>query len=231
MIKRTTLFFAIKIKMIKWNEKIRKLFTLWLIQINKLRIMHCETAQKMNKYNDRMIILLVTLTGLASLGSFINLSDFNTRVKFILNIISGSLALTACVITSINKELKYGELAGKHQIVAAEYHRISNLIQIAFVSEKNVDPSVVIENVTNTIEMMERFSMPFAENGASLSDLPNYVLIENAIKEVEKIHVPDKDNDVIIHLDTIKNNDDISGTSTSAELATHVSDLSELHDN
>jgi hypothetical protein len=169
-----------------WDAGIKKLFTMWLMQIGKLRTEHCESSAKMNKYNDRITIVLVLLSGVASVGNFINLGSFSDKIKFWINLVSGALALLACIITSINKELKYGELASKHQIVAAEYHRISNLIQTASVSESTVDPKVIMENITNTVEMMERFSMPYTDSGAKMAELPNYMLIEQAIEKNRK---------------------------------------------
>jgi hypothetical protein len=155
------------------------------MQIGKLRTEHCENSMKMNKYNDRITIVLLLLSGLASIGSFINLGDFSHKTRFAINLSSGALSLVACIVTSINKELKYGELANKHQTVAAEYHRISNLIQTAFISDHTVDPKIVMENITNTVEMMERFSMPFTEKYTALAELPNYMLIEQAVKREE----------------------------------------------
>lgn len=183
----------------KWSHKVHRMLLLWLSQIGNICKIHHDESVRLSGLSDRLTIIIIILTSGASITSFINISDYGTRAKMIINIIIGCISLLAAIMAAISNSMKYGENSQKHQGVAAVYSDLSNLIQSTAASSNKPDPGEFMQIITDRINIIQRFGPPLIDKSVSISDLPNYILVRNAIKEkgVETI-IDEKDINIFM---------------------------------
>ena len=177
----------------KWSHKIYRMLQLWLTQIGHNRRIHHERSVKLSSMDDWFSIVIIVITGLSSIGSFINLSDLKPKAKFIISVIVGISSFVACVLTSINNKMKLGETSVLHKNMANEYSDLSNLIQTTVTLEQKPALNEFMKMITDRIEIINRYSPPLTGEQTSIADLPNYIMVKNSIKKKTDISIRESD--------------------------------------
>lgn len=186
---------------VKWPHKVHKMLLLWLSQIGLIRKIHHNESVRLSDWDDRMTIVIIVLSSLTAIASFVNVIDFSQTTKNVITIIVGSINILIGIISGIGNKMKLGESSQKHQAVSSEYADISNLIQCAAVSANKPDPAEFMKGLTDRIGLIQRFGPPLTRKDLSIADLPNYLSIYNLIetkKVDDEVDIVENDIDLFI---------------------------------
>lgn len=164
----------------KWSHKIHRMLTLWLSQISLNRKLHQEKSVSLSNRNELLAMIIITITGMASLGSFININDFSAKTKMGISLAMGITSLIACVLTSINNKMKLEENSILHRNISNEYSDLSNYIQMAILMPDKPPINELVKTITERIEIINRYGPPLFAGQQSIADLPNFILVKDA---------------------------------------------------
>ena len=161
-----------------WEKKYNKLLTLWLNQISQNHRAHHMASVSSGRKQLWMGLLIIFFSVVASFTSFINISDFSKKAQKIITISSGALAMISAVLTGLDKFLYYGGESQKHKTMSDEYAGLSADIQMTLCSSDPPNPDDFFRNITERLNVIQRFSPCLLDNEVSLADLPNLNLIK-----------------------------------------------------
>lgn len=127
----------------KWNTSQEKILQDWGEQCKSLSWMHYQASKKYKKYNTRLNIASIILSGIAGTGSFINV-----ECDSYLSLTLGTLAMLSSISIASNQFLKFNELYVKHKQSSNKFLGLANEIeyQMAFERENRQEPSKFIED-------------------------------------------------------------------------------------
>ena len=101
-----------------------------LIRLQALKKVHYECAEIYNKYNMYLNIPSIGITALASIASFLSLSEYvPTDQQNICSLIVGILSVGSTMMQSLNNTLKYSAKIESHQLAGDEYNKLLTKLQ------------------------------------------------------------------------------------------------------
>ena len=169
----------------KWSQEIYSILSMWVTQINNLKKLHKKESISLSKKDNIFSNLIILISGLGSLGSFINLSDFDKKTKFIITLLVGIVGLISCIFSSIYNKLKMGEASVIHKNMVDEYSSLGNLIQTTAALKTKPSASEFLKLITDRMDLIHRYGPPLVNNGTSISaevEMPNFAGLRNALK-------------------------------------------------
>lgn len=132
-----------EMKETEWNDNQEKLLQDWGEQSNSLSWMHYHASKKYKKYNTRLNILSIVLSGVAGTGAFINI-ECNSYLSMSL----GVLSMITSISVATNQFLKYQESYIKHKQSSNKFQGLANEItyQLSFERENRQSPVNLIKD-------------------------------------------------------------------------------------
>ena len=150
-----------------WDHKTYKLMTNFLIYMNKNKSLHYQQAIKLDKMNNILSIIIIILTGGASITSFLNIKE-QTKAKFILDIIIGTINVLVCVLVGIAGKLKMEEESARHRVISDEYGNLVNLVETTLYLTDKPNAQEFVCRIRERLEVIQRYGPTLDE----INDLP-----------------------------------------------------------
>lgn len=159
-------------------EKAKQYFQTYSI-IGRAHYIAWEVATKKNNYLGIPVVITTTIVGAAIFGTIQENPDIFWKT------IAGSLSLLAAVLSALQTNLKYNELAEKHKIAGAKYSVMRRYLDV-FLLKYNNDGSE--EKKQEALLEFERIADEFAKLAEESPSIPDkiYDQAKQELNENEK---------------------------------------------
>lgn len=118
----------------------RELYQKLLTRVQALQDVHYRCAETYSKYNMYLFLPSITITTMASIGSFLAASDYlNEDTQTIFSLSVGILTILSSMMQSVNNTIKYPAKIESHQLAGEEYSKLLTRLQFEFLNPDEED--------------------------------------------------------------------------------------------
>jgi hypothetical protein len=148
----------------KWNTSTEQLIKAWGEKAGGLRLMHMEASNDWKTYSDRLTILSIILTALASSASLISGSLGEIINKDIIAYVVGGIGIFSGFLQSIKKYYNADQQAANHLAVSKQFGAYNRNIslQLSLTRIHRTPPTQFIDYALKEYEKLQQDAPPLS---------------------------------------------------------------------